>query len=141
MAAVVGFTGTQIGMTPQQQRRLRLELQSLNVLVLHHGDCHGSDQQAHDIAGELNIRRVIHPPSNDQKRAHCQVSRRDRVLPPRDYLDRNHDIVDEVDLVIAATRLDHEELRSGTWATVRYARRIGTPALIIQPDGKLRDDV
>jgi hypothetical protein len=42
--------------------------------------------------------------------------------------------------VIAAPMSSAEILRSGTWATIRYARKAGKPVLIIWPNGELGFD-
>jgi hypothetical protein len=39
---------------------------------------------------------------------------------------------------VAAPRTPIETLRSGTWATVRYARAYGRPVWIVLPDGSVR---
>lgn len=52
------------------------------------------------------------------------------VKPP---LKRNYDIVDACDILLAAPRTLTEELRSGTWATIRYARKTGKKYLILAP--------
>ena len=52
------------------------------------------------------------------------------------YLERNRDIVDACDILIACPRTLKEELRSGTWATVRYARKVGKPVAILWNNGK-----
>lgn len=45
--------------------------------------------------------------------------------PAKPYLERNKDIANEgIDGLIAAPSGWVEELRSGTWATVRYARKL-----------------
>lgn len=56
------------------------------------------------------------------------------VAPP---LERNKRMVDHAEFLIAAPRTVHEHQRSGTWATVRYARTVNRPVVIIQPDGTL----
>lgn len=53
---------------------------------------------------------------------------------PEPYLDRNHYMVDRCNLLIACPE-GIEALRSGTWATVRYARKRPRNHLIIYPDG------
>jgi hypothetical protein len=90
----------------------------------HHGDCVGADAEAHDIATQRCVRVVIHPPTEDRLRAFCDVTN-GQVLKPRPYIDRNHDIVDSCDVLVAAPRTDTELVRSGTWATIRYARKQG----------------
>jgi hypothetical protein len=50
---------------------------------------------------------------------------------------RNHDIVDETELLIACPGELAEAVRSGTWATVRYARKLGRPIVIFWPDGSV----
>jgi hypothetical protein len=55
----------------------------------------------------------------------------------KEYLDRNHDIVDSSDLLIAVSESTVEVLRSGTWATIRYAKKLRKPIKIIYPDGKV----
>lgn len=60
---------------------------------------------------------------------------RQREEGPEDLLARNRDIVDETEILIACPGHMHEELRSGTWSTIRYAVKIQRPHIIIWPDG------
>lgn len=142
----VGFTGTSRGMTSAQLQgfsRVILDLAETNngVEEFHHGDCIGSDEEADDKIRMLykyigNPVIVVHPPDNPSKRAFCLkkfslgVSRREKP-----YLDRNHDIVDETEVLIATPLMETEVQRSGTWATVRYARKKGKRVILVNPDG------
>jgi hypothetical protein len=130
MPRVVGFTGTQKGMSKRQKESLK-EALSDGVTELHHGDCIGADAQADTIARELGIDVVIHPPINALKRAFCAKAG-DVVWEPAPYLERDHDIVDETEELIAAPHGDKEELRSGTWATIRYARQLDKTVTILR---------
>lgn len=124
-------------------------LRATGMTEFHHGDCVGADAQAHEIVADLfpDVDIHIHPPTKDDYRANCfqrtQQLSLERSLkifqhPTRPYLDRNRDIVDSSDLVLAAPNTYGEVLRSGTWATVRYAWKINTPIIIVNPDGSLR---
>ena len=104
----------------------------------HHGDCIGADRQAHDLMRvTFPFTCVIHghPPINDRKRAFCKC---DMWYEAKDYIPRNHAIVDATDRLLAVTRTYDEEQRSGTWATIRYAIKVGKPVFIIRPDGVVR---
>jgi hypothetical protein len=123
LAPEIGFTGTQEGMSEKQRSSLRQVLASFfadGARVFRHGDCVGADAQAHAKAKAAGFRVVIHPPSDDSKRAFCQG---DAVLTPRPYLVRNRHIVDASSVLIATPKGD-DELRSGTWSTIRYARKV-----------------
>lgn len=102
---------------------------------LDHGDCFGADAQAHILARKLGWRVIIHPPIELQKRAMCVG---DEVWPSKPYLVRNHDIVANTDRMVATPRGYSEEMRSGTWATVRYALKIGRTVYVVTPDGDVR---
>ncbi len=67
-------------------------------------------------------------------------SKGDETRKPKPYLKRNHDIVDESDILIGFPSSEEERLRSGTWATVRYARKTGKRIYIIFPDGKVKQE-
>ena len=129
-----GFTGTQIGATPIQIERILTLLEEEDVTHLHHGDCIGADAQAHAAAQSLGVKVILHPPTVTTKRAWCKNAVEVRRAFP--YLERNHHIVDASTTLIA-TPSGPEELRSGTWATIRYARRMKTRCLVITPDGKV----
>lgn len=71
---------------------------------------------------------------NESRRAFCDQTGPTELREPAEYLDRNHAIVDECSVLIAAPRSLTEEQRSGTWATVRYARKMGRPVVILDPE-------
>jgi len=126
---IVGFTGSREGMSEHQRTEVRRLLSSLvSVTEFHHGDCVGSDAQAHDIAVSMAIPVIIHPPVKDTARAYCAGW----VLDPLPYLERDRAIVD-VCTVLIATPLGEEaaNFRSGTWTTVRYARKAGRQVYVV----------
>lgn len=125
----IGFTGTRYGMSTRQKLELRKKL--AGATEFHHGDCVGADAEADEIARDLDVGVVIHPPEDPKQRAFCRQPG-DLILRPKPYLDRNKDIVNSVDLLIAAPRTMEEEVRSGTWSTIRYARRINKQLVILR---------
>lgn len=133
MTVQVGFTGSQKGMTPAQRVRLYALLGELGTTDLHHGDCIGADHQAHLLAGVQDVIRLhVHPPKVKAKRAFCFGY---AMYDPKDYLVRNRHIVDATEVLIAAPAEMTEQMRGGTWMTVRYARKQGKRVIIILPDG------
>jgi hypothetical protein len=130
----VGFTGARIGMNDRQRRTLYRLLRRFTGGRLHHGDCVGADEQAHQFARRQQMLVVLHPPDQVGKRAFCRA---DEIRPAQPYLDRNHAIVDESEVLIAAPATSRELLRSGTWATVRYARKAGREILLLLPNGSV----
>ncbi len=129
----VGFTGTQAGMTGPQRALLRFLI--VRAREFHHGGCVGADAEAHELARAEGRWIKIHPCNIKSKRAHCSGA--NVVAAIRPPLARNHDIVDETDILIAAPRRMIPELRSGTWATVRYAQKTGRRVTILWPDGRV----
>jgi len=130
----VGITGTQIGCTGAQLKKLDFLIHK-GITELHHGDCVGVDEESHEIALKLSIDIIIHPPDKSYKRAFCEHAVETRE--PFPYLVRNENIVKETDLLIAVPKGYKEEVRSGTWYTVRRAREKGIPIKIIHPNGNV----
>jgi hypothetical protein len=151
----IGFTGTRRGMTPPQAEAFYNYLKGVywtfpkDRIEFHHGDCAGADAQAHaHVATTYGLVTDIHihPPISSSARAFCELRERPHgkramtlvTYPVKDYLERNHDIVDAVDLLIATPKEDQEVMRSGTWATIRYARKKLKPVAIFLPSGEVR---
>ena len=131
--AVLGFTGTSRGMTPAQHRSVHGVLE-IREGEFHHGDCVGADDEAHQLAilcGAFKLH--LHPPEDEKARAFCTPFHVMHERKP--YLVRNHDIVDACSLLIATPGGYNEVMRSGTWATIRYARKTGTSHVVVWPDG------
>lgn len=134
----VGFTGTQIGLVKRQKEILKEELyfryasstmKGFRPIFHHGGKMSGADAEAHDMARDIGYIITIHPPEKSRLRANCDG---DKVLWRRSYLDRNHDIVNSCSVLIACPK-GKEYLRSGTWATIRYARKVDKPVILIMP--------
>jgi hypothetical protein len=124
----IGFTGTRQGMTADQQQALYDRLCSYATAAawaFHHGDCQGSDEQAHAIAWEMGATVHIHPPETSTWRAYCTGPSRVLHYAPLPYLVRNRAMVEACTILFAAPDTAQERQRSGTWATVRYARQRG----------------
>ena len=100
--------------------------------ILIHGDCVGADAEVHALAIELGLDIHIYPCNLNQYRAYCSGAV--YTAKSKAPLIRNHDIVDSVNLIIA-TPSGSEKLRSGTWATIRYAKKQKCKLIIIAPDG------
>jgi hypothetical protein len=128
---VIGFTGTKLGMTVAQKRRLSKLLGSILFDSVAHGDCIGADAEFHAMAKRRGVEIQIFPPLNPKFRAFLKG----RLAKPAPYLIRNRAIVDASDILLA-TPSGTEVLRSGTWATIRYARRVDKPRVVIYPDGR-----
>lgn len=128
----IGFTGTQKGMSAHQSKEIQfwLKLRLDNISEFHHGDCIGADAQAHGIAKRMGIIIIIHPPDDPRKRAFCVGAQKH---PERPYLLRNHHIVDECDILLATPKEHEEIIRSGTWATIRHARKERKKVKIFYP--------
>jgi hypothetical protein len=129
----IGFSGTREGMTPEQRDALYNLLYDFPGAELHHGDCVGSDSEAHQIALDFNFKIVLHPPSNDKLRAFCPGAI--DVRDPLPYLIRNEAIVKETNFLVAAPLDDFHH--SGTWYTIRKALAYGKVAYVICRDGKV----
>lgn len=126
----VGFTGTLAGMSPAQRALLPRVLRCLAGRPLdhtdprearpefHHGAAPGADTEAEAIAADEGWVIRSHPATRGRELA------------------RNREIVAAIELLIAAPRQDREVRRSGTWATIRYARQAGIP-IVMLPRGEV----
>lgn len=131
-----GMTGTREGVTPKQLGMGLWLLDALGADEWHHGDCVGADAAWHGFLRQ-NFPEVVihvHPPKNDSYRAWKSLDA-DIIYSPDDYISRNQHIVRITDVLIAFPKSTQEELRSGTWSTVRFARKLKKPHAIIYPDG------
>lgn len=126
----VGFTGTRKGMTASQRQAVKDLVEQLGAVEGHHGDCVGADDGFHDICEELGVPVTVHPPENRAMRANRQGA---DSRPEKPYLERNRNIVNETDVLIAAPE-GPEVRRSGTWSTIRYAWRKGVKFHIVMPE-------
>ena len=129
---IVGFTGTRHGMTDGQCECVVDMLEMLKCTEFHHGDCVGADSQAAHLVRLMdNIKIVCHPPIKAVYRAHVPLRPQDIKLEAKEYIERNHDIVDACEHLLIAPNSNIEQLRSGTWATYRYAVACGRPTTMI----------
>lgn len=140
----IGFTGSRHPITPRAKISLHLTLIDLYVeskfssapRCFHHGDCVNADETAAMIAHGAGYLVHAHPPFDDKLRAFSEFN--DVIHAPKDYIERNHDIVDVSRIMIATPLTMNEVNRSGTWATIRYARQLNRELCIIFPDGTIK---
>jgi hypothetical protein len=133
----VGFTGTRDGMTFGQAVAFNgIVASTADMTVFRHGCCLGADEQAARAVNLLNPSPTIFGHLSDVPAMTSQeaVGYCDDTAQPERPLDRNKHIVDGCDILIACPK-GPEELRSGTWSTVRYARKKGKQVVIVWPNG------
>lgn len=149
----LGVTGTRELPTEPQEYHLGLLIHTAIRLtsgdrVFHHGCAIGTDETAHQYA--LSIPGILihgHPGYG----ANFTTAYRMKIRPDefttihqaKRYGERNHDIIRAVNLLIACPlhpEHDPRSARSGTWQTVRLARRSRVPAIIISSNGHVFQD-
>lgn len=113
----IGFTGTRCGMSAAQKQQLRVVFRAFIsasdfARVFHHGAAVGADSEAAEMATQAGLNVIAHPANGRP-------------------LERNKEIVDACDVLVAAPLWDTEQQRSGTWATIRYARKRGKPVVML----------
>jgi hypothetical protein len=121
---ILGVTGTRLGAGFDRAQKFYQFLGE--VTELHHGDCLGWDEECFTICAHFGIKTVAHPPTDDKFRAFTEST---VILPSKLFLERNKDIVNAVDFLIAAPD-GPETQRSGTWSTVRYAKKVGVKGVV-----------
>lgn len=145
---ILAFTGTRRGMTPEQHAALPSVLACLPELVLH-GGAKGADAQFHAFLalkyaalGQRPMPIEVYP-GETVRWTHWNYSSQSGELfkvhksaPP---LDRDKAIARRCDHLLACPD-GPERARSGTWATVRYARAAGKPVTIVMPDGTVQEE-
>jgi hypothetical protein len=131
---VLGFTGTsKRPPTPVQIAALDdilAEFWDKGYRTLVHGEARNADSLANDMARAKGYYTYGRPTTISDNR--CEVDAR---AEPKRPLDRDWDIVEEANTLVAVPANQKEEVRSGTWATVRYARKLNAPVVIIKPNG------
>lgn len=144
---ILGMTGSREGISKQAKLVLEdfLFTNKDRITKVHHGDCKGADSIFHDEIINHNennpdntIEIFIHPPSIKTMR---NFNKGENVvnLSPKPYLDRNKDIVNSSNMLIAFPSSHKEILRSGTWSTIRYANQKNLHLYIIYPNGSVNE--
>jgi hypothetical protein len=133
---VLGFSGTRAGLTRLQLRALENFIADHMPELGRHGDCLGADEDFHDMmVGVFDLPVIIHPPMSDKWRAWCEGAQ--EVLPPKEYLARNDDILHKSDFIVACPRTYEEQRRgSGTWSMIRHALAEDAEVHVIYPKGE-----
>lgn len=135
----IAFTGTREGMNEYQLEQLEKILTENRSFIVYggHGNCIGADVQFHKA-----FRRILD--RNTYLAVFPSTSKRTRAPDPRDasYIDdpespttRDHTIVISAGpggTLIAAPLDDNETAKSGTWLTVRYARKRKIKVIILK---------
>lgn len=141
-----GFTGTRDGMTEAQFIRFKTLLAFHGPEEFRHGCCLGADEQAGVFAYEWSpFVKVIGHPSNIKAMTSAKaLACCHEICDPKPPLDRDKDIVDALtepdDILFATPKGVTEEVRSGTWFTVRLARKAKPRVIIIYPDGTTNEE-
>lgn len=133
----LGMTGNRNQISDRALIQLNAFMDMNTITEALHGDCIGSDKMFHEVCTERMIKTIIHPPTDNTHRAFCKG---DIMKSPAPYLQRNHNIVDAADTVIAFPPTKKEIMRSGTWSTIRYARKQNKPIVIIHSDGDVEKE-
>ena len=133
----IGFTGTRGGLRTVQSDNLLRELVALREKadVMDNGCCEGSDRIAWSMWRDLGGRFRLRPGDRDQWDWAQQACRReDELFAPVGYMERN-ELIARNPVVVATPAEDAEMQRSGTWATIRRARRAESYLILISPNG------
>ena len=116
---IVSFTGTRHGMSETQKDQFAFVISYFKsgTNAFHYGTHHDvnllADREAESIARAVGFTTKAHNAFRGEE------------------LERNRELVACGDILIAAPLSDEEVLRSGTWMTIRAARKAGKPVVML----------
>ena len=137
---VLAFTGTRQGATEQQLKTAILHLSLEPQHYILNGACEGADRAIHgailDAGLGGKVRFEFWPSNEEQNKWALKVLRpKDLLFGIEKPLKRNNFMINRAEGLMAMPKGYREALRSGTWATIRYARKIKKPVTIVWPNG------
>lgn len=140
---ITGFTGPRTGVTDAQLGALAAVLTRIDrddgALSLHHGGAEGADEGADGIAVKLGARITVLPTPD---RFDVWLKRTDyprSIAAPMAPLVRNRTLVRMTRRLVATPPGFDEVNRSGTWSTIRWARRERRRITFVWPDGTVTE--
>lgn len=136
---MVGFTGTARAPLPhcqnQELRRVLNQLRGEGYRWLGTGMARHSDAQANTLARRQGYATRGYPMTGNPHPPLFFVDWKQYAKPP---LVRDDDIAIDCDVLVACPAGTEASLpRSGTWATIRRARKLSRKIIIIWPDGSV----
>jgi hypothetical protein len=137
----VGFTGSRRMLIEPQRDQLITEVHKLHsfhsIHEAHHGDCTGGDEYFHQLIMLQYSHAIIHvhSPKNESNRAFVPIRLKDVLHPPKDYLLRNKDIIEQSTTLIGCPGSMTFSLRSGSWWTIEAAKKANKHVIVILPNG------
>lgn len=138
----LGITGSRDGLSDAQLIALIEWVERNCIAEIHHGACLGADAtavlQAKARYGRA-CKAVAYPGHLPDMVSQPAMMVSDVRHPPEHTLKRNRKIVDACEVLLALPK-GTEELKSGTWATARYGRKVGRRIIVIWPDGKVTEE-
>jgi hypothetical protein len=139
----VVFTGSQDGMTRVQADVVYQWLVQHDDIIeeIRHGGCIGADKEFHDFCQHFNLGELVevYPSNIPSKQAVINPEAYKIKHPPDFPLERNKTMVYASEVCLATPKEADEVMRSGTWATIRYARKNHLKVVIIEPSGAINE--
>lgn len=125
-------------MTAAQRLAVRSLLVALMPDKVLHGGCVGADDDFDEIASEFQLPIGVYPSTVYSK---WGKRRSPTVQSPQSPLVRNKLMAYSCNVLIATPKEYNEVIRSGTWATVRYARKYHKRIYLVFPDGSIKEEL
>ena len=131
-------------MTAAQKATVGALLRDLNARGFNryvHGGCVGADYDFHRLVVDNPYLAELRVFPSNMLHARSPLFGATSVASPQYPLDRNRLIVRYVaqnsGCMLATPKEVQEQLRSGTWSTVRYTRKCRVPLHLVLPDGTI----
>jgi hypothetical protein len=154
VAASVGISGVRHPLNAAQRDLFRnliavfrpVDFGAEQGVMMHHGACTGADSEAHTAGCVYGFDITLHPASNTGQwhNGYLKPQGRGVQLERHASYVRNRQIVAAADVLIVAPLYPEaypQSLRSGTWQTIRYARKKGIPVYYAMLNGYLFEEV